>query len=45
MPPDIVTHNVELTTLIHKVIVSIVASARELRDDQITVFDDVGQLY
>ena len=41
MPPDILTHNVELTILIHKIIVSIVASAHELRVDQIKVFDYV----
>ena len=36
------THNVELTTLIHKIIVSIVASAHELRLDHINVFQGVG---
>ena len=42
MPPYILTHNVELTTLIHKIIVSIVASAHGLRYDHINVFQGVG---
>ena len=42
MPLYILTHNVELTTLIHKIIVSIVASAHELRNDHIKVFQSVG---
>ena len=42
VPPYILTHNVELTTLIHKIIVSIVASAHGLRYDHINVFQGVG---
>ena len=42
VPLYILTHNVELTTLIHKIIVSIVASAHELRNDHIKVFQSVG---
>ena len=33
VPPYILTHDVDLTTLIHKIIVSIVASAHELTYD------------
>ena len=35
-------HTIELTTLIHKIIVSIASSAHELRYDQIKVYQGVG---
>ena len=42
MPPYILTHIIELTTLIHKIIVSIMARAHELIYDQIKVFHGMG---
>ena len=42
MPPYIPTHNMELATLIHKIIVSNMANAHELIYDQIKVFQGVG---
>ena len=42
MPPYRLTHNAELTTLIHKIIVCIVACAHELRYHHIKVFQGVG---
>ena len=40
--PYIPTHTLELTTLIHKIVVSVVASVHELRYDHIKVFKAVG---
>ena len=43
--PNMLIHNVELTILIHKIIVCIDASADELRYHHMKVHQDVGQLY
>ena len=42
VPPYILTHTLELSTLIHKIMVSVVASIHELRYDHVKVFKEVG---
>ena len=42
VPPYILTHTLELTTLIHKIVVSVVSSINELRYDHIKVFKELG---
>ena len=40
--PYILTHTLELSTPIHKIVVSVVASVHELRYDHVKVFKEVG---